>query len=39
MPDVGEELIYRLRDDSPSERVRVVEIDTRTKTPRCVRKR
>ncbi|RRJ85585.1 hypothetical protein EG850_12760 [Gulosibacter macacae] len=36
MPDVGEELIYRLRDYSLSEHVRVVEIDTRKKTPRYV---
>ena len=32
--DVGDELIYRLRDFSPSERVRIVGIDTRKKTPR-----
>lgn len=36
MPDVGEEWIYRLRDDAPSERVRIVEIDERKKTPRYV---
>lgn len=36
MPDVGDELIYRLRDYSASERVRVVEIDARKKTPRYV---
>ena len=32
--DVGDELIYRLRDFSLSERVRIVSIDTRKKTPR-----
>lgn len=32
--DVGDELIYRLRDFSPSEHVRIVSIDTRKKTPR-----
>jgi hypothetical protein len=36
VPDVGEELIYRLRDYSVSEHVRVVEIDARKKTPRYV---
>lgn len=32
--DVGDELIYRLRDFSSSERVRIVGIDNRKKTPR-----
>lgn len=32
--DIGDELIYRMRTFSPSERVRVVGIDTRKKTPR-----
>lgn len=32
--DVGDELIYRLRDFSPSEHVRIVSIDNRKKTPR-----
>lgn len=32
--DVGDELIYRLRDFSSSEHVRIVSIDTRKKTPR-----
>lgn len=36
MPDVGDELIYRLRDYSTSERVKVVEIDIRKKKPRYV---
>lgn len=36
MPDIGDELIYRLRDYAPSQRVQVVEIDTRKKTPRYV---
>ncbi|WP_018297211.1 hypothetical protein [Corynebacterium lubricantis] len=36
MPSIGDELIYRLRDNSPSECVRVSEIDTRKKTPRYV---
>lgn len=36
MPEVGEELIYRLRDYAVSERVRVASIDTRKKTPRYV---
>lgn len=36
MPDVAAELIYRLRDYSVSERVRVVELDARRKLPRYV---
>lgn len=36
MPDVGDELIYRSRDYSASEHVRVVQIDVRKKTPRYV---
>lgn len=32
--NVGDEQIYRLRDYAPSERVRVVAIDTRKKNPR-----
>lgn len=32
--DIGDEQIYRLRDYAPSERVRIVGIDTRKKTPR-----
>lgn len=36
MPEVGDKLIYRLRDDAASERVRVLEIDSRKKTPRYV---
>ncbi|QIM16034.1 hypothetical protein G7067_05755 [Leucobacter insecticola] len=36
MPDIGDELIYRLRDYSTSEHVRVIEIDSRKKTPRYV---
>lgn len=36
MPVIGDELIYRLRDYAPSQRVQVVEIDTRKKTPRYV---
>lgn len=36
MYEIGEELIYRLRDDALSERVRVIEIDTRKKAPRYV---
>lgn len=36
MFEVGDELIYRLRDYEASERVRVVEIDERKKTPRYV---
>lgn len=29
MPNIGDELIYRLRDYSVSQHVRVVDIDTR----------
>ena len=36
MIDVGQELIYRQRDYDPSVQVRVVEIDSRKKTPRYV---
>ena len=36
MSGIGDELIYRLRDYSVSEHVRVVEIDGRKKTPRYV---
>lgn len=34
MPEVGDELIYRVRDYTPSERVRVIEIVPQKKTPR-----
>jgi hypothetical protein len=36
MPEIGDELIYRLREYAESERVRVAEIDARKKTPRYV---
>lgn len=36
MPEVGDEMIYRLREYAKSEHVRVVEIDRRKKTPRYV---
>lgn len=36
MPEPGDELVYRVREYSPSERVRVVEVDRRKKTPRYV---
>ncbi len=36
VPEVGDELIYRLRDYAPSEHVKVVEVDTRKKTHRYV---
>lgn len=36
MPEIGDELIYRLREYAESERVRVEEIDARKKTPRYV---
>lgn len=36
MPETGDELVYRVREYSPSERVRVVEVDRRKKTPQYV---
>lgn len=36
MLEVGNELIYRVRDHAPSERVRVNEIDTSKKTPKYI---
>ncbi|WP_146194746.1 hypothetical protein [Bifidobacterium callitrichidarum] len=36
MPDIGDELIYRLRVYEPSQHVKVVEIDNSKKTPRYV---
>lgn len=36
MPEVGTEWIYRLRDSAPSERVRILEVNSHERRHRCV---